>query len=102
MRDDIIAKLAGHAEDLLSGVLNAMEIKSVRSICKKNWFSIISGKIEFYKGLSQFFQSKVANSSKNVGEEICRLQHSIKLMRTSQQISENFVLHDVREAFIKK
>ena len=77
MKDNIVAKLAGHADDLLAEVMKLMQKETVRTLWDKDWLPIISGKQAFYNGLSQYHQSKVCNANKSVGEEIARLQYCI-------------------------
>ena len=84
MKDNIVAKLAGHADDLLAEVMKLMQKESVRTLWDKDWLAIISGKQAFYNGLSQYHQSKVCNTNKSVGEEIARLQHAIELLTACQ------------------
>ena len=84
MKDNIIAKLAGHADDLFAEVMKLMQKESVRTLWDKDWLPIISGKQAFYNGLSQFHQSRVCNAEKSVGEEIARLQYSIELITACQ------------------
>ena len=84
MKDNIIAKLAGHADDLFAEVMKLMQKESVRTLWDKDWLPIISGKQAFYNGLSQYHQSRVCNADKSVGEEIARLQYSIELITACQ------------------
>ena len=58
MNNNTIANLAGNTDDLFLEVLNSMEKTSVKSVWDKNWFSNISGKQAFYRGLSQFYKVK--------------------------------------------
>ena len=87
MKDNIVAKLSGHADDLLAEVMKWMQKESVRTLWDREWLPIISGKQAFYNGLSQYHQSKVCNTNKSVGEEIARLQHCIELFTACQQRS---------------
>ena len=84
MKDNIIAKLAGAADDLFAEVMKLMQKESVRTLWDKDWLPIISGKQAFYNGLSQYHQSRVCNADKSVGEEIARLQYSIELITACQ------------------
>ena len=87
MKDNIVAKLAAHADDLFAEVMKLMQKESVRTLWDKEWLPIVSGKQAFYSGLSHYFQSKVCNANKSVGEEIARLQHCIELFTACQQRS---------------
>ena len=84
MKDNIIAKLAAHADDLFAEVMKVMQKENVRTLWDKDWLPIISGKQVLYNGLSQFHQSKVCNAAKNIGEEISRLQYSLELFQACQ------------------
>ena len=84
MKDNIVAKLAGHADDLFAEVMKLMQKESVRTLWDKDWLPIISGKQALYNGLSQFHQSKVCNAAKSIGEEISRLQYSLELFSACQ------------------
>jgi len=84
MKDNIVAKLSGHCDDLMAEVMKLMQKESVRTLWDKDWLALISGKQAFYNGLSQYHQSKVCNANKSVGEEIARLQHSIELFTACQ------------------
>ena len=84
MKDNIIAKLAGAADDLFAEVMKLMQKESVRTLWDKDWLPIIIGKQAFYNGLSQYHQSRVCNADKSVGEEIARLQYSIELITACQ------------------
>jgi programmed cell death 6-interacting protein len=87
MKDNIVAKLAGHADDLFAEVMKVMQKESVRTLWDKEWLALVSGKQALYNGLSQFHQSKVCNAAKSVGEEISRLQYAQQLLAACQQRS---------------
>ena len=84
MKDNIVAKLARHADDLFADVIKVMQKESVRTLWDKDWLSVVSGKQSLYNGLSQFHQSKVCNTAKNIGEEISRLQYCLELFQACQ------------------
>ena len=85
MKDNIVAKLSGHADDLFAEVMKQMQREAVRTLWDRDWIPFISGKQAFYNGLSQYHQSKVCNANKSVGEEIARLQYAIELFTACQQ-----------------
>ena len=58
MKDNIVAKLSGHCDDLMAEVMKLMQKESVRTLWDKDWLALISGKQAFYNGLSQYHQSK--------------------------------------------
>merc|ERR1712130_238788 len=53
MKDNIVAKLAGHADDLFAEVMKVMQKESVRTLWDKEWLALVSGKQALYNGLSQ-------------------------------------------------
>ena len=87
MKDNIVAKLSGHADDLFAEVMKQMQREAVRTLWDRDWLPFISAKQAFYNGLSQYNQSKVCNANKSVGEEIARLQYAIELFTACQQRS---------------
>lgn len=84
MKDNIVAKLAGHADDLYAEVMKVMQKESVRTLWDKDWLALVSGKQALYNGLSQFHQAKVCNTNKAIGEEISRLQYCLELFTAAQ------------------
>ena len=44
MKDNIVAKLAGHADDLFAEVMKLMQKESVRTMWDRDWLPFISGK----------------------------------------------------------
>ena len=75
MKDNIVAKLAGHADDLFAEVvevspahslplqvMKVMQKEAVRGLWDKDWLPLVSGKQALYNGLSQFHQSKVGSA----------------------------------------
>ena len=77
MKDNIVAKLAGHADDLFAEVMKVMQKESVRTLWDKEWLALVSGKQALYNGLSQFHQSKVCNANKSVGKYSMKYIHCI-------------------------
>jgi len=84
MKDNIVAKLAGHADDLFAEVMKLMQKESVRTMWDRDWLPFISGKQALYNGLAQLHQARVCNADKAVGEEIARLQYSLELLTACQ------------------
>ena len=72
MKDGIVAKLCSQCDDMFSNVMRSMQKEEVRSLWDSDWLPNISGKQALYKGLAQYFQSKVAAENKEIGEEIAR------------------------------
>ena len=72
MKDGIVAKLCSQCDDMFSNVMRSMQKEDVRSLWDSDWLPNISGKQALYKGLAQYFQSKVAAENKEIGEEIAR------------------------------
>lgn len=80
MKDPVVAKLAGHADDLYADVLKNMQKESVRTLWDKDWIPVVSGKQALYNGIAQFHQARVCNANKAIGEEISRLQYTVELL----------------------
>ena len=78
MKEAIIAKLASQCDEFYSDALKQMKQQSVSSIWEKDWISKITSKQLAYHAIAQYFQSRVCNSKKAIGEEIARLQVEFK------------------------
>lgn len=72
MKDAIVAKLCSQCEDMYASVMKNIQKEAVRNLWDPDWLQNVSGKQAIYNGLSQFYQSKVCNTDKAVGEEIAR------------------------------
>ena len=79
MKDNIVAKLSAHADDLFADVLKNMQKEEVRNLWDKDWLAVVSGKQALYNGIAQYHQSRVCNADKAIGEEISRLQYAMEL-----------------------
>ena len=73
MKDAIVAKLCSQCEDMYAGVMKNVQKESVRNLWDASWEPNIFGKQAIYNGLAQYYQSRVCNADKSVGEEIARL-----------------------------
>lgn len=74
MKDVLIAKLASQSEDLYTEALKQMKHASIASVWEREWISKVTGKQLAYHAVAQYYQSRVCNSKKAIGEEIARLQ----------------------------
>jgi len=83
-KDNIIAKLAKHADTLYMETANLMQKDSVRSLWDKSWINTMSGKQAMYSGLVQLHQARVCRVEKTIGEEISRLQVARDLLKNSE------------------
>ena len=79
MKDAIVAKLCSQCEDMYAGVMKSVQKESVRNLWDASWEPNIFGKQAIYNGLAQYYQSRVCNADKSVGEEIARLVFEIYL-----------------------
>ena len=79
MKDAIVAKLCSQCEDMYAGVMKNVQKESVRNLWDASWEPNIFGKQAIYNGLAQYYQSRVCNADKSVGEEIARLVFEIYL-----------------------
>ncbi|XP_043204066.1 programmed cell death 6-interacting protein-like [Amphibalanus amphitrite] len=83
MKEAIIAKLCAQCDDYYSESLKAMQRESVKSLWEREWLSTVALKQTLYQGLAEYYQSRVCNANKAVGEEIARLQHAESLIRSA-------------------
>lgn len=74
MKEAIIAKLASQCEELYSEALKQMKQTNVASVWEREWTTKVHGKQQAYHAVAQYYQSRVCNSKKAIGEEIARLQ----------------------------
>ena len=72
MKPAIVAKLASQCEDMYAGLMRSIQKESVRNLWDSTWLQSASGKQAIYNGMAQYFQSRVCNANKEVGEEIAR------------------------------
>ncbi|KAK7067282.1 Rhophilin, Rho GTPase binding protein [Halocaridina rubra] len=84
MKDIIIAKLCSQCEEMFADALKHLQRESLKNLWDREWISKVAGKQAGYHALAEYFQSKVCNSKKAVGEEIARLRHAIELFKSSQ------------------
>ena len=54
MKDNIVAKLAGHADDLFAEVMKVMQKESVRTLWDKEWLALVSGKQVLWSACIEF------------------------------------------------
>jgi programmed cell death 6-interacting protein len=74
MKEAIIAKLASQCEEFYAETLKQMKQPATTSVWERDWNSKVTGKQLAYHAIAQYYQSRVCNSRKAVGEEIARLQ----------------------------
>lgn len=84
MKDVIIAKLCSQCEEMFADALKHLQRESLKPLWDREWVSRVAGKQAGYHALAEYFQSKVCNSKKAVGEEIARLRHTIELFKSAQ------------------
>ena len=99
MKDAIVAKLCSQCEDMYAGVMKSVQKESVRNLWDASWEPNIFGKQAIYNGLAQYYQSRVCNADKSVGEEIARLVFEIYLAfkRTVRILFFNFNWVETRQ-----
>ena len=74
MKDAIVAKLAAQCDEYNSEALKLMQRVVVRSMWDREWLPKITGKQSACQAIAQYYQGRVCNAKKSVGEEIARLQ----------------------------
>lgn len=83
MKDGVVAKVASRAEELYADALKLMQKESVQHLWERDWVSIVAGKQAGFLALSEYYQSLVCKSKKDVGEEIARLQKAMEVMKAA-------------------
>lgn len=78
MKDAIISKVASAASDLYTEALNAMQLDEVSLNLPKEWVPIVAGKQALMHAYSEYHQALVCRSGKEYGQEIARLDVSMK------------------------
>ncbi|KAJ8979592.1 hypothetical protein NQ317_019480 [Molorchus minor] len=66
-----------------------------KSIWDKDWIPIIAGKQAALGAIAELYQSLVCKASKNIGEEISRLQRSTELFKAAQTRSGRSMFEDL-------
>lgn len=89
MKNAIIAKLCMQCEELFSDANKNMSRDSLKHLWERDWLSKVGSKHIAFAGLAQFYQSRVCNEQKAVGEEIARLKHAIELFKSAETRSGN-------------
>ncbi|XP_037071951.1 programmed cell death 6-interacting protein-like [Pollicipes pollicipes] len=83
MKEAIIAKVCAQCDDYFGEALKAMQRESVKSLWEREWLTTVSLKQSLYQGLAEYYQSRICNADKKVGEEISRLQRAESLLRSA-------------------
>lgn len=86
MKELSIAKLASQCEEYYAEALKQMK-SATATVWDKEWLTKVSVKQAAYNGIAQFYQSRVCNANKSVGEEIARLHAAIDSFKLAQQRS---------------
>lgn len=96
MKEAVTAKLAAQCEEFYAEALKLIKASggsSGATVWEKDWTTKVAGKQASQRGISQYFQSRVCNSKKAVGEEIARLQDAIEHLKSAQVKSGDPSLH---------
>ncbi|XP_012936236.1 programmed cell death 6-interacting protein [Aplysia californica] len=83
MKESMVAKLAYQTSELYSDAMKLMQLGSIRELWPKDWLPTVVMKQAGFHGMSEFYQSCVAQQNKSYGEEIARLQHCMELLNAS-------------------
>lgn len=95
----LIAKISCQCEDLYADILKNMQKENVRNLWEKDWIPNIAGKQAGFHAIFYLYMSLHNRSSKQVGQEISRLQKAIELFKAAQQRAGNQSLF---EKFLSK
>ena len=93
MKEAVTAKLAAQCEDFYGEAVKQMKSGPTASVWDKDWPAKVAAKQSGYRALAQYFQSRVCNAKKAVGEEIARLQDAIEHFKAAQQKSGDSTVH---------
>ena len=85
MKEANIAKLAARCDELFTATRKRMKTK--------DWIGKVTSKQLAYRGLAQYYQSRVASGNKAVGEEIARLLDAVAQLKSAQAKSGDPSLH---------
>ena len=100
-KDAVLAKISQQTATMYRETLSLMENPTVKTLLSREWLTTCSGKIHLYSGLSHWFQSRVCNEEKKIGEEISRLEIAANsLKKAKAELSTQFH-HDINN-FIDK
>lgn len=83
----IVAKLCCQCKELYADVHRGMQWEGVRSVWDKEYTSTVSGKEAAFHAMAELYTSLDCRYQKKVGEEISRLQYSVRLFKTAQKRS---------------
>ncbi|XP_063230755.1 programmed cell death 6-interacting protein [Bacillus rossius redtenbacheri] len=84
MKDLVVAKLSSQCEELYAEALKQLQKELLRPLWDKEWIPTVAGKQAAYHGLSQYYSGLIAKASKNIGEELARLEHAQELFKAAQ------------------
>jgi len=94
-KDAVLAKISQQTATMYRETLSLMENPTVKTLLSREWLTTCSGKIHLYSGLSHWFQSRVCNEEKKIGEEISRLEIAANsLKKAKAELSTQFQ-HDI-------
>ena len=92
MKELSIAKLASQCEEYYAEAHKHMK-NATATVWDKEWLTKVSVKQAAYNAIAQFYQSRVCNANKSVGEEIARLHAAIDSFKLAQQRSADATLY---------
>lgn len=84
MKDAVVAKLCSQCDEMFGDALKHLQRESLKSLWDRDWIPRVAGKQAGYHALAEYYQSRVCNSKKAVGEEIARLRHAVELFKAAQ------------------
>ncbi|KAL7647253.1 UNVERIFIED_CONTAM: hypothetical protein RMT77_002511 [Armadillidium vulgare] len=87
MKDAVVAKLLSQCEELYGEALKNMQKEMLKPLWDRDWIPRIQGKQAGSQALAMYYQSRVCNANKSVGEEISRLKCAIELFKVAQSKS---------------
>uniref|UniRef100_A0A2P2HW37 Programmed cell death 6-interacting protein-like n=1 Tax=Hirondellea gigas TaxID=1518452 RepID=A0A2P2HW37_9CRUS len=89
MKPGVVAKLCMQCEELYGDANKHMARETLKPLWDRDWHSRVPAKQLAFSGLAQFYQSRVCNEQKSVGEEISRLRQALELFKSAETRSGN-------------
>ncbi|CDW58389.1 BRO1 domain containing protein [Trichuris trichiura] len=85
LRPTLVARIASECASMYYEANKMLSREGFKSMWDKEWIPLSGGKCFAFQALAQYYQSLMAKESKDVGEELARLQYADELMVMAQE-----------------
>uniref|UniRef100_A0A5S6QRD4 N-acetyltransferase domain-containing protein n=1 Tax=Trichuris muris TaxID=70415 RepID=A0A5S6QRD4_TRIMR len=85
LRPSLVARIASECASMYYEANKMLSREGFKSMWDKEWIPLSGGKCFAFQALAQYYQSLIAKESKDVGEELARLQYADELMAMAQE-----------------